>query len=308
MEIRADNLKEIKLLFSTAVEKSSALNSANYSTNAGKIKSIRLEEDNTIVILSLNETMVNRKNYKISLNKIKSQLGGEEISIKDKEFEAFDNNPPEVKEIRALGNKILKVYLTEPVVSVNASNLKIDNKRYSGKVEMEDNVITLTPYTSMKEGYYTLAVSGLEDYARFKGLDQNIEFEIYKDNYSPKIVDASATTERVVIEFDKEIDPSSVNRNNFYFTSGSRKVYSDNAKVHGKEIILDFSRNYLPNYEVDIYVDGVADYWGGNKLRNEEIRVKVEIDREKPEVVDIKIGEYGKSLTIYYSKNVDGKK
>ncbi len=154
------------------MEKSSALNSANYSTNAGKIKSIRLEEDNTIVILSLNETMVNRKNYKISLNKIKSQLGGEEISIKDKEFEAFDNNPPEVKEIRALGNKILKVYLTEPVVSVNASNLKIDNKRYSGKVEMEDNVITLTPYTSMKEGYYTLAVSGLEDYARFKGLDQ----------------------------------------------------------------------------------------------------------------------------------------
>ncbi len=63
----------------------------------------------------------------------------------------------------------------------------------------------------------------------------------------------------------------------------------------------------MPNYEVDIYVDGVADYWGGNKLRNEEIRVKVEIDREKPEVVDIKIGEYGKSLTIYYSKNVDGK-
>ena len=304
-EVRADNLKEIKLIFSAPVDKSSALISANYNTNAGKIKSTRLEEDNTIVVLSLNETMINRRNYKISINKIKSQLG-EEISIKDKEFEAFDNNPPEVKEIRALGNKILKVYLTEPVVSANASNFKIDNKRYSGKVEMVDNVITLTPYTSLKEGYYVLNVSGLEDYARFKGLDQNREFEIYKDNYSPKLVDASATTEKVIIEFDKEIDPSSVSKNNFYFKYGSRKVYPDNVKVMGTEIILDFSRNYLPSYEISIYIDGVADYWG-NKIRNEEVNVRAEVDKSKPEVVDIKIGEYGKSLIISYSKSVDGK-
>lgn len=305
LEIKAENLKEIRLTFSTPVDKNISQFYGNYYTNAGTIKSIRLEDDDHTVILTLNETMTNKKDYKLSINKIKSYKG-EEINIKDLDFQAFDNKAPEVREVYPLGNKGIRVYMSEPVVLASNFNFKIDGKRFSGKVEMEDNVITLLPYTALSEGSYTLTVLGLDDYAGYRGVEQNINFNIIKDNTVPKIIDTVATTEEVIIKFDKDIDPSSISRTNFYWKAGSVKRYPDSIKVSNDKLILNFSKTTLPTYEISISLNNIMDY-SGNKIKFEEIKVRPVLDTTQPEVIGIKVSEDGKSIEIFYSKNVEGK-
>ncbi|MCF6463458.1 S-layer homology domain-containing protein [Clostridium sp. Cult1] len=307
-DIKGDNLKEIIINFTAPVDKASSLFTSNYTTNAGTVKSARLENNDTTVVLTLNETMRNQNTYKISINRIKSSKG-KEISIRDREFTAFDNDIPQVEEVKQLGNKGLRVYMSEPVRNPRSSNFKIDDKKISAQVDIEDNVITLKYYSSYyapDEGRHILSVSGLVDYADYKALDQDVPFDIVKDTEPPKIVDKYATIEEVVIQFDEDIDPSSVSRTNFYWKSGSSKRYPSNVKVSNDKVILDFSGNRLPTREVVLYIDSVKDY-SDNKLRNEEIEIEPVVDTTNPEVVGLTVAEDGKSITVYYSKNVDAK-
>ena len=287
--ITANNLKGIALYFTTPVDKLDNFFTSSYYTNAGTIKSVRLEDDNTKIILTLNETMKNNKNYKLSANRITSDKGAE-ISIKDENFTVFDNEIPKVKEVKQLGNKGLRVYMTEPVKFAKISNFKIDNKKFSGNVKSVDNVITLTYYSSYfgpKEGVHTLTVSDLEDYAGYKGIDEDISFEFIEDTKAPKIVDARATVEEAIIEFDEQIDPDSISRTNFYWKSGSLKRYPTKVKVLNDKVILDYSGNALPTYEISIYTNSVADY-SGNKLKDGEVEVIPTVDETNPEVGRIK--------------------
>ncbi|MCF6465010.1 S-layer homology domain-containing protein [Clostridium sp. Cult2] len=304
-DVRADNLKEIAINFTAPVDKDSSLFASNYYTNAGTVKSVRLEDNDTTVVLTLNETMKNQNTYKISINKIKSAKG-KEISIRDREFNAFDNEIPKVEDVKQLGNKGLRIYMSEPVRSAKSSNFKIDGKSISAQVETVDNVITLKYYSSYyapEEGKHILNVSGLVDYADYKALDQNFSFDIIKDIEPPKIVDANATTEEVIIQFNEDIDPSSVVRTNFYWKSGSTKKYPNSVKVLNDKVILDYSGNKLPNYEITFYIYSVGDY-SDNKLKYEETKIKPVLDTTNPEVVGLSVSEDGKTITVYYSKNV----
>ena len=227
--------------------------------------------------------MKNNKDYKLSANRIISD-NGTEINIKDKNFTAFDNDIPKIKEVKQLGNKGLRIHMTEPIKSAKASNFKINNKKFSGNVKSTNNVITLTYYSSYfapKEGIYTLTVSNLEDYAGYKGVEENISFEFIEDTKAPKIVDARATVEEAIIEFDEEINPDSISRANFYWKAGSSKKYPTKITVLNNKIILDFSGNTLPNYEISIYANNIADY-SGNKLKNGEAKVVPAVDRTNP--------------------------
>lgn len=308
LDVKASNLKEIAINFTKSVDWAYTLFPGNYYTNGGEIESLRLEDDDTTVVLTLKEAMKNNKDYKLSINRVKSK-DGEEIEAKDKEFTAYDNEPPSVNKLKPLGDKGLRVYLSEPVKSPRASNFKIDGKKITGQVEQSENIVTikyLSSYYAPKEGQHILTVTGLEDYAGYKGLDQDIDFNIIKDTEAPKIIDGAATLDQVIIQFDKEIDPDSISKNNFYWKTGHSKRYASKAELFNDKLILNFTGNNLPTNEVSIYIDNVADYWG-NQLKNEEIKLKPEIDKTPPEVLGLKVSEDGKSIRVYYSKNVEAK-
>lgn len=305
LEVKAPNLKEIHINFSKPVDKTCTLFPGNYYTDAGEVKSVRTEDDDTTVVLTLKDTMDNNKEYKLSIIKVKSQ-DNKEVELKDEKFIAYDNEPPKAREIKALGNKGIRVYLSEPVKSLKTSNFKIDGKNVLGQVEQEENIVTIKFFSSYtpKEGNHELTLTGLEDFAGYKGLDQHFTFPIVKDNEKPKIIDTIATLDEVIIQFDKEIDPDSISKNNFYWKLGYSKRYADEVKVLNDKLILRFSKDNLPTNEVTIYIDSVADYWG-NKLTNEQIKVKPEIDMTPPEVLGVKVSEDGKAITVYFTKNVD---
>lgn len=307
-DVVADNLKEIKIHFTAPVDKNSSLFTNKYITNAGTVKSVRLADNDTTVILTLNESMKNQSTYRISINKIKSAKG-EELSIKDREFTVLDEDSPRIMDVKQLGNKGLKIFMSEPVKGPKASNFKIDDKPISGQVEILDDVIILKFNSSryaLEEGRHILSVSGLVDYAGFKGIDQNFPFDIVEDKDAPKVIDAYASMEEVVIQFDEDIDPTYISRTNFYWKSGSRKRYPNSVKVLEDKIILDYSKDHLPNYEITLYLDDVRDY-SDNRLRDWEIRLKAEVDESQPQVVNLQVSQDGKTITVTFSKNVDGK-
>ncbi|MBZ2174965.1 S-layer homology domain-containing protein [Schnuerera sp. xch1] len=307
-DVSADNLKEISLNFTQSVDEDSSQFPSNYYTNAGTVKSVRLENNNKTIILTLNETMKSQNTYKISINRIKSETD-EEITIRDREFSPFDNEIPEVIDVEQLGNKGLKIIMSEPIKTARISNFKIDGEEVLGQVDKIDNVIMLKYYSSNyapKEGKHTLSISELTDFADYKALDDEITFEIVKDNQSPKLEDARATTEQVILELDEDIDSDSINRNDFYWRSGHTKRYPSDIEVINNKVILNFSGKELPTYEITIYIDNLEDY-SGNELEDEEVEVEPVLDTTAPEVIGLNVSKDGKTITIYYSKNVNAK-
>lgn len=306
-EIAASNLKEIALYFTQPVDVDTSQFTSKYFTNAGTIKTIRFEDNNKTVKLILNETMTNQNTYKVSVSNIKSE-NGDELNINNREFKVLDNTPPKVNEVVQLGNKGLKIIASEPIKTAKTSNFKIDGKSVRGQVSVNDNIIILTyssTYNAPDEGTHTLNVSGLIDYANFPSADSDLKFKVIKDTTPPKVVSVSATTEEAIIEFSEDIDPDSIIKTNFYWKSGSTKKYPANIIVTESKLILDFSNNKLPTYEVTISINKVKDY-SGNVLNNQEAKVNPIIDATSPEVVGLDVSSDGKTITINFSKNVKG--
>lgn len=307
VSITADNLREIHISFTNPVDSATALFANNYSTDAGEIGSVRLEENDKKIILSLetNKTMINQKTYKLNAQNISSKTG-QSLVLENEEFTVFDNAAPEVKEVKALGNQRIKITLSEPVKFPSVSNFKLDDKRFSGRVQNKDNIITLILPTSQKldEGSHHISISNLEDYAGYRAPTVDKDFKVIKDTNPPTVKNYIATLEEILIEFDKEIDESSINRTNFYWMSGSSKRYPDSVSVEDTKLRIAFSgNNTLPTHETTFYMYSIKDYFG-NTLKSKEIDVKASIDSTSPKVLSTTVSDDGRSINVVYSKNV----
>lgn len=308
IEAKADNLKEIHLLFTQSVDTNSASFPSNYQSSAGGIKDISFRDDNRTVVLALNGTMTQQKEYKLSAFRIKSK-DGQDVEIKDVEFNAFDNKSPKILETTQIGNKGIKLEFSEPIRLATAINFKINGEPFNGDVILENNIITLIypKYVyNLNEGTHTINISGIEDYAGYKIKDIDEDFQVIKDEQPPIIIDASASLETAIIEFDKDIDPVSENKNNFYWKSGNMKRYPDKVTFSNNKAYLEFKNNKLQYNENMIYVENVMDY-SDNKMKLSQIGVTPIIDKTNPELISYKVAEDGKSIDIYYSKDVQGK-
>lgn len=304
-DITANNLKEIHLNFTQAVDRAIASLPINYTTTAGSIKNIRFEDNDTKIVITLNGIMSQQTKYTLTAMKIRS-ASGEEKTIDKYEFEALDIEAPKMISYSQLGNIGLRFYFSEPIKSAKASNFKLNGKDFFGRVEHENNMITLSYSSSnaLKEGTHSLIISGIEDYAGYKPIEYNHQITIAKDTSPLKIVNSSATPERVIIEFNKDIYPGSTANNNFFWKSGNTKRNASKVTISGNKAIVDFTANTLSPIENIIYVENVVDYFG-NKITDSTKVVPV-IDTTRPEVISYYLSRDGKSITVYYSKNVAG--
>ena len=303
-DVSAKNLKAIHLEFTQPVDKTITSLKSNYTTSAGPIKNIRFEDNDKKIVLVLSGTMTQQMNYTISAMKIMSK-SGEEESLKEFEFEAFDNIPPEVESISQLGDKGIRIYFSEPLKKANTNDFKIDGKKFNGNATLDDNIVTLKYFSSdyeLSKGDHTLKVSSVEDYAGYKPMDTEHDFSIEKDNTAPKIVDASATLNTVTIEFDEDIDPISEKVKSIYIVNGSSKMYPKTISIKGRKAIAEFKSSLSTNKNT-IHAR-VLDYSGNRS--DDSVNVVPVIDTTSPEVISYKVSDDGKTITVYYSKHVKG--
>lgn len=305
LSIEANNLKEIHLKFTHPVNKNLTFSPSNYSTTAGSIKDVRFEEENKKIILTLNEIMSEGSKYKISANKIKSE-SGEETKLANYEFEASDSKSPQVKWISQLGNKGIRVYFSEPIKRSLATNFTVNEEILFGKAIYENNNITLLYHSSaepLPNGEHELILSDVEDYSGRKLDKNNHNFTLKDDDKAPSIKSISSTLERVVFEFDKDIDPESVTTDKIYWQEDKIK-HPQSVEVTGNKITADFSNNILSPDGNTMYVLEIKDYFG-NKF-SQIVEIKPIIDTTTAEVTNFKVSDDGTTITIYYNKSVNG--
>jgi len=298
VEVKADNLKEIKVVFNKAVDVESATNADNYETDAGEIVDIAYDEDANMAILALKEAMDNKEDYEITINV-------EKLNV-TKEFTAYDNTVPVVEDVVALGTKAIKVIMSEPIKEAKISDFKLDGKAIYGSIDKVGREIVLKPYKALDVKEYELTVGRLEDYAEFKSVESKHGFEVVEDKEKPVVEEVNACLESAVITFSEDVDNSTVSRYNVYWGD---KVYPESAtKIAGNKVLVVFTaKNALPVYETALHISGFADY-SGNKMEPAEVKVKPSIDESRPEVKKVEIKKDKKTIVVTFNKPVNDDK
>jgi len=311
--VTATNLKEVEVKFDGTVDEDTATDKANYSLKSGKaIKSAAISEDKKSVTLTVVGTLANNKVDAVSLSNVKA--GDKTISDKNVAFTAVDNVLPEVKEIKSLGTKSVKVTFSEPVKGLKQTNFTLDGKAYFGNIVMgaNDKSVILTPYstTALAVGEHKITVSGVTDYADFISLTSTHDFTVVEDKDAPTITEATATLESVTLTFSEDVDPSTVSSSKVYWKSGDSKITATGEV----EVLADnkfkfhFSTaNTLPTGKVDIFVEGVKDYSANEIAKDTKVTVTPEIDQVRPEVRKISINNAaGTEVKVTFSKAING--
>ncbi len=149
VEVYADNLKEIKVVFNKDVE-SELLNLDLYETDAGELEDAFVENDNVLVLV-LEDAMDNKKIIELTID------GTEDVDGVY-EFTAYDNEIPEVVEVVALGTKAVKVVMSEPIESASTKDFRIDGKAVYGTTEVVGREIVVKTYNSLSVGEHELTI------------------------------------------------------------------------------------------------------------------------------------------------------
>lgn len=308
----ATNLKEVEVSFDGKVDKVTATDKNNYTidNNSKGIKSITLLPDNKTARILLNESskFTQGTTYKVVVKNVKSSTGTV-LPQGEVAFTVSDNTLPQVTEVKALGTKVIKVTFSEPIVKPSSSNFQLDDKTFTGSVEISNNLreVILRDYTGgFAVGPHKLTSSLIEDYAGLKALSQTNEFTAAVDTEGPKVTEITATLEKVTVTFDKEIDPQSVKDDvSFYWMSGSTKVFGKATQVSSNVYEVAFEGDKrLPGYETTLHID-VKDY-SGNAVQTKEVKVNATVDLVQPRVVEAAYGvNRSKTLTVRFDKSVD---
>ncbi len=308
--VSATNLKEITVEFDGKVDKTSAEDVDKYTVDSSiELDSATLLEDGKTVRLAVKEVngkvLENQKSYKLSVKNVKA--GEKTIDATNVAFTPVDNTLPEVSEVKSLGTKAIKVTFSEPIKKASTTNFKLDGKSFFGTVDEGSRELILKPYSStdLSVGKHKLEVSGVEDFAGFKALTKEVEFEVAEDKVAPTVKSVSATLEKVTITFSEEVDADTISKSNIYWMSGSdKKAAGSVKKIAGDVYEFDFSANALPGYEMTLFVEGVKDY-SGNQITETQVKVKAEVDQTRPEVTEASINKVdNKKITLKFNKQV----
>lgn len=303
------NLKEVEVTFDGEVDKATATDKDNYSINQGAkaVRSATLLEGGKSVRLLLADghTFIQGTDYTVQVKNVKA--GTATLSTASVKFTSADNTLPTATEVKALGNKAIKVTFSEPVKTVAANNFRLDDKAFLGKVDKGANEreVILKDYAgNLSIGAHKLTVSLVEDYAGLKSLAATTDFTVVEDKEAPTVTNITATLEKMTVTFSEDIDPDSVKSDTFYWKSGDTKKLGKATPISGNVYEVDFTANRLPGYETTIFVDGVKDY-SGNVIAVKEHKVTATVDLNRPKVADVTYGTNGKEvLTVKFDKAV----
>ncbi|PJO40828.1 S-layer homology domain-containing protein, partial [Lysinibacillus xylanilyticus] len=149
--VSATNLKEITVEFDGKVDKTSAEDVDKYTVDSSiELDSATLLEDGKTVRLAVKEkngkVLENQKAYKLSVKNVKA--GEKTIDAANVAFTPVDNSLPEVKEVKSLGTKAIKVTFSEPIKKASTGNFKLDGKSFYGSVDEGSRELILKPYSS----------------------------------------------------------------------------------------------------------------------------------------------------------------
>ncbi|SCZ79051.1 S-layer homology domain-containing protein [Acidaminobacter hydrogenoformans] len=349
VSVKALNLVQVEVKFNMPVDEESAEDFENYIltdedgddifTDAEwEEAAFSLQSDEKTVVITMIGALEVDSDYEIDqqdeaileIDGVKS--ADEELSIDDyvsDVFEFGDITIPKATKAEVIGNDTIKVYFSEPVVSVSDDDFEVEDgdyiieDAYLVNNNTEANVVL---YSELEEGKITIEVSGMEDFAGFNVVKTVFEIDVVEDNDAPVVTGyTDAKTKEVTLIFNEDIeelfdnDDYDFDYEYFYHTNsnnvvGNAEALADDADfvpfvIDGNELTLDFTDNPLPEGTAYVYVaaDAVQDFW---ENANNKIVTKVEItvDNTAPvlEAIDVDLADndVDVEITLEFSEDI----
>lgn len=332
-EVKADNLREVTVMFNGTVNKDSAEKKGNYKLKGKTIdKAVVLEDGKTVVLTLAGDTaMDNKKETKLTVSGVKNAAG---VVMEKQEvmFVPFDNENPTITNVVFTGPKSLEITFSEPVkVSGAKVSLKDGKSNLTTKVtadEANERVAKVSTFTTLKDGTEYLVCVGdpknnnsyVKDYANYPNLYFEGAYTYTADKTAPEATVVKADQKVVVVEFNKPV--MGITAKHFYHSFASYTavgVYKDEKMDKAVEKKDSVSKVWVKFYEKDgdkalpagtvpFTILGEADNskiqdnWK-NAFASQNFNLEIVADREAPEVVSAEVtGE--KEIKVTFNEDV----
>lgn len=342
VSVKADNLKEIKFEFNSKVDKDS-LTSA-FRVVGGSLGALTPEVSATeekVVIVKTQNTMANKKSYKMEVSKVKN-VSGDVLDKKTVEFTVDDTQVPAVEGIMITGPKSLDILFNEPIRTAGSLELKDANNR-----NVTSNVVDFTAgdklihvnTAALKEGGYKLAIKQFGDFAGYVNIELVHEFDYEKMSDAPTVKILGATAEYVELEFSRPVKNMTLAHFHHSYDSWkpvaayknldsmnenlANKLSAGDLKMPRDKVVLRFVgdvQNYIQNTpsgehpltgKTSVTVEGkvgsnvISDSWG-NELKDYSEEIEIQADKTSPEVLSIEAIS-DKDIEVKFSKEISFK-
>lgn len=304
VSVGADNLMEIYIKFNKGLDTDRAKILKNYKIVSKeeelKISNVALSTDRKTVTLLMDNPMKSQQRVDITVKK--------EIGLK-RDYDGtidyiIDRYEPKIVSVKALGNKIIRVYFNEPVKNAaSTANYTLDGKTIgtSGIKMLNASTVDINLSKRLETGTYKLGVrTGIIDYAGFKVLTDPIDFTVEKDTGEPDIEEIISVTQTTLkLKFTKPIEP--ILKDQILSKHGGKVAaveYEDDMKSY----IIEFERTAAIRSEgSEITFFNVTDLYGNRKTL--KVTVIPTIDTSIPEYLDYEIKDQS-SIILEFSKDV----
>lgn len=302
--VSAGNLKEVIIEFSKPVEnEDEAKNKSNYEVDGNSVINAELSADKMTVTLLLKNALKQQSDVEVRVNKKVGLNKTVELQIDN----VKDVNVPEIVDVVAVGNGLIKITFSEPVKNAtSASSYLIDNKSFGASelsLSPNEKTVSIKLIRRLSSGTHKLTIKDkISDYADYMVEDNEISFKVEEDDEAPTAKIKSATQTKVVIKFNEEIELPALKKVNTSPEARIEKIELDDDKMT-LTIYFDVE-NALPVAGCKLTIKDVTDFSGNTT--DIKLEVTPEHDLTKPEYVGYVIKNQ-KEIVLEFSEEVFSK-
>lgn len=323
-KVEVFNLAEIKVTFTDKVDKLTAENIKNYTIDKHEISSVITQPDGKSVILRLDTDQTpaeavafeQSEEFVLGISGVNNADETQNVTgYKSAELIATDTAVPEAEKLELVGPYKLKVTFSEPINDTSKAKIVLNDDSYGAAVEAADGTreVYVTLYDTLKEGNYTLTISGAKDFIGFSSLRDTLRLTYKKITTPPTASVVSSTEKEVTVKFNRPVtdeDFSALDGRYFYHTNTS--IHPEVTTKDNQTYILDFSDNPLPEGNVKLVIvssvnrSPITDEWGNEVKSNITLTLNITADKVNPMVTEIKVKDE-QTLLLYFSEalNID---
>jgi len=296
------NLVELILNFNRPVpDEDEAKDASNYKVKKKTVKNAELSEDKMTVTLLLDSKLEQQSDATVTVAKEVGFDEDVELTIKN----IKDTAAPEVVSVDAVGNGLVKVTFSEPVLNVTSiSNFVVDGKVITSSqptVTSNGKTVNFKLTKRLAAGEHKLVVKNkVVDYAGFAIEDNETVFTVVEDTTPPTGEIVSATQTKVVIKFSEPVEKPDEDDVD---TNTSAEIESISLDDDDMTFTIEFSvEKALPTAGGKITIKNLTDY-SGNKV-NFEIAVAPTYDVERPEFVGYTVDDKQGKIILEFNEEV----
>lgn len=331
--VKADNLREVVVMFNGSVEKETAEKAGNYKLRGKSVGQAKLMEDNKTVVLTLSEktALENNKEVKLTVTGVKN-IAGVVMKKAEMSFTPKDVEYPAVKNVVFTGPKSFDITFSEPIKKAGKVALKDGKSTLSARAEVsesDERVVNVTTFSTLKDGVeYVVAVGNPKDnndyttdYANYPNIYFEGTYQYNADKTAPEAKVTKAEQKVVAVEFTKPV--KGLTKDHFYHSFAAykavalykdadlKKPLSDKNEAVSKVWVEFYNKkghNPLPAGKVQFTILGetnkvkIQDNWG-NAFASTTYDLEIVADREAPEVVTAEVtGE--KEIKVTFNEKI----